>query len=300
MKFNKQSYQRIIATLHDGLYFVDRDRQITYWNRSAEKISGFMADEVVGRRCSDNILSHMDAEGNCLCLDRCPLAFTMEDGQPREAVVYMHHRDGHRVPVSVRTSALTDENGVIVGGVELFTDISGLGANELRVQELEKLALLDNLTRLANRRYLERELQNHFEEKKRLAASFGVLFMDIDLFKQFNDTYGHDVGDEVLKFVANTLVTNSRPFDLYGRWGGEEFIGIIRNCTTAELEVIGNRVRLLIEHAYLIHQGQELRVTVSMGATLFRDGDTLETMIKRADTLMYESKREGRNRLTIG
>lgn len=299
MELNKQTYQRIIDTLHDGLYFVDRDRKITYWNLSAEKISGFTAGEVEGRCCSENILTHIDAEGNCLCLDKCPLAFTMEDGQPREAVVYMHHRDGHRIPVSVRTSPLTDMNGAIVGGVELFTDVSSLSANELRVRELEKLALLDNLTRLANRNYLEKELLSRFEEKKRLATTFGILFIDVDLFKQFNDTYGHDVGDEVLKCVATTLVTNSRPFDLYGRWGGEEFIGIIRNCALEELESIGNRVRLLIEHAYLMHRGKELRVTVSMGATLFRDGDTMESLIKRADTLMYDSKHAGRNRLTI-
>lgn len=220
MNFDEKSYQRIIETLHDGLYFVDRDRRITYWNRSAEKISGFTADEVMGRYCSDNILNHIDGEGNCLCVDKCPLAFTMEDGQPREAVIYLHHRDGHRVPVSVRTSPLTDENGTIIGAVELFTDISNISTNELRVRELERMALLDNLTQLANRNYLEKELQSHFEENKRVGAAFGIMFIDIDYFKRFNDTYGHVVGDEIMKIVANTMVSNARPFDLYGRWGG--------------------------------------------------------------------------------
>lgn len=300
MKLDKQSYQRIFDTLHDGLYFVDLDRKITYWNQSAAKISGFAAAEVVGRSCADNILTHVDGDGNCLCLTKCPLAFTMEDGQPREAVVYMHHRDGHRIPVSVRTSALTDENGIVVGGIELFTDISRQGAHELRVRELERLALLDNLTQLANRNYLEREFQGRFEEMKRLAVSFGVLFIDIDGFKKFNDTYGHDVGDEILKCVANTLMANSRPFDLYGRWGGEEFIGIIRDCSAEKLTTIGNRMRQLVEHAYLIQSGQALRVTISVGATMFRGGDTMESLLKRADALMYESKRAGRNRLTLG
>lgn len=300
MDFDKKSYQRIIDTLHDGLYFVDRDRRITYWNRSAEKISGYAAEEVVGRCCYDNILTHVDGEGNCLCVDKCPLAFTMEDGQPREAVIYMHHRDGSRIPVSVRTSPLVDEDGNIVGGVELFTDISGIGANELRVRELEKLALLDNLTQLANRNYLEKELQSRFEEHKRQRVSFGILFIDIDYFKNFNDTYGHNVGDEIMQSVAKTMVSNSRPFDLYGRWGGEEFIGIIKNCTAAELEEIGERMRWLVENTYIIHHGQEQRVTISVGATLFRDGDTIDRVIRRADTLMYESKRGGRNRLTMG
>jgi len=300
MLFDEKSYQRIIDNLHDGLYFVDLDRKITYWNRSAEVLSGYMASEVVGRCCSDNILTHVDGDGNCLCLDKCPLAHTMEDGQPREAVIYMHHRDGHRIPVSVRTSPLTDENGTIVGGVELFNDVSSLGANELRVRELEKLALLDTLTQLANRSYLEREIEACIEEYRRHRLPFGVIFIDIDHFKKFNDTYGHNLGDEVLRCVANTLVANSRPFDLYGRWGGEEFIGLIRNCTVPELELVGSRMRLMVEKAYVMHQDEELRVTISAGATIYQAPESLDNLLKRADKLMYDSKRGGRNRLTMG
>jgi len=230
----------------------------------------------------------------------CPLAATIVDGKPREAEVYMHHKDGHRIPVSVRVSTLTDAQGKVIGGIELFTDISNQAANELRVKELEKLALLDNLTQLANRNYIEKEIQSRFEEKKRLNVPFGVFFIDIDHFKKFNDTYGHDVGDDVLKFVANTFISNARPFDLYGRWGGEEFIGIIRNINGKDLKLLGNRLRLLIENSYIIHENEKLYVTISIGATLVKDNDTIDSLIKRADTLLYESKTSGRNCLTMG
>ncbi|MBU0673859.1 MAG: sensor domain-containing diguanylate cyclase [Proteobacteria bacterium] len=300
MDLGKSSFEKIVNTLHDGLYFVDRQRTITYWNQSAERISGFCSAEVVGRACSDNILTHVDEHGTCLCLEGCPLAATMEDGILREATVYMHHKDGHRIPVSVRTSPLLDDFGQIIGGVELFTDVSNMAANDLRVKELEKLALLDNLTQLANRHYLERELTSKIDEYRRNALPFGILFMDIDHFKEFNDRYGHDIGDLVLQSVANTFVINSRPFDLYGRWGGEEFIGIVRNITSQVLEHIGNRMRLLVEHAYIAVEGKELKVTISMGATLFHDDDTIDSFLKRADTLLYESKKKGRNCLTFG
>lgn len=300
MRLQEDSFRRIIDNLHDGLYFVDKDRVITYWNKAAERISGFRAEEVVGRSCSDSILTHVDGEGNLLCHGMCPLAACIDDGKPREAEVYLHHKNGHRIPVSVRISTLTDRDGDIVGGIELFTDISNQDANRLRVRELEKLALLDNLTQLANRNFIEREIQSRFEEKKRFNVPFGILFMDIDHFKRFNDTYGHDVGDAVLKFVANTLVANSRPFDLYGRWGGEEFIGIVRNINEADLKNLGNRLRSLVENAYIDHEGERLRVTISIGATLVGGGDTIESLFKRADTLLYRSKSAGRNRLTIG
>ena len=163
MNLEKDSYQRIIENLNDGLYIVNRDRVITYWNKAAEKISGFIADEVVGTSCSDNILTHVDSEGNNLCKGMCPLAATIKDGKPHETEVYMHHKNGHRIPVSVRVSPLTDRSGNIIGGIELFTDISNYAANEIRVQELTKLALLDNLTQLANRNYIEKEIQSRWK-----------------------------------------------------------------------------------------------------------------------------------------
>ena len=300
MELENDAYSRILYNLHDGLYLVDRNRMITYWNKAAETISGYAADEVLGKSCYDSILTHVDSEGNNLCSKGCPLAATIADKKPREVELYLHHKDGHRIPVSVRTNALLDSEGKVVGGIELFADISHQTVNELRIKELEKLVLLDNLTKLANRNHIEKEIQSRFEEKKRLNVPFGIFFIDIDHFKQFNDTYGHDVGDDVLRFVAKTLVANSRPFDLYGRWGGEEFIGIIRNIRNQDLEQLGNRVRLLIESAYIIHKNEKLNVTISIGATLVKENDTIDSLIKRADTLLYKSKTEGRNRLTIG
>lgn len=300
MILDKVSYSRLVDNLNDGLYIVDRDRVIQYWNKAAERISGFTAAEVVGRSCSDNILTHVDGDGNSLCKGMCPVAMTIADGEAREAEIFLHHKDGHRVPVSVRTSTLTDENGDVIGGVELFTDISSLKANELRIKELEEMALLDNITKLANRNYIEKEIFVRFEETKRFGVPFGILFMDIDYFKQFNDTYGHDVGDCVLKFVADTLVRNSRPFDVIGRWGGDEFIGIMRKVSRRQLAYLGNRLRTLVEASYIQTESDKLHVSISIGATLRCDNDSMETLIKRADTLLYESKRAGRNRLTIG
>lgn len=300
MKLEKDVIEKIIENLHDGLYLVDKNRTITYWNKAAEKISGFTSADVVGKSCADNILTHIDIDGNNLCENMCPLLATIEDRARREAHIYMHHKNGHRIPISVRVTPLTDGNGNVIGAIELFTDISNQAANELRVKELEKMALLDNLTQLANRNYITKEFQNRLEEKKRFNMPFGILFIDIDHFKIFNDLYGHDVGDIILKFIANTFIANARPFDFYGRWGGEEFLGIIRNVTGENLESMGNRLRSLIEKSYIMHEDKKLFVTVSIGATLVNDNDSIDTLIKRADIFLYKSKADGRNRLTIG
>ena len=299
MILDRVSYSRLVDNLNDGLYIVDGDRIIQYWNKAAERISGHTAADLIGKPCSDNVLTHVDGDGNSLCIGMCPLLMTMTDGEAREGEVFLTHKDGHRVPVSFRTSTLTNESGNVIGGVELFTDISSLKSIELRIKELEAMALLDGLTKLANRNYIEKEILVRFEEKKRLGIPFGILFMDIDRFKRINDTYGHDIGDLVLKLVADTLLKNIRPFDVIGRWGGEEFIGIIRNISRRQLEDLGNRLRMLVHAACLKTENDKLNVSISIGATSVHDNDSIDTLMKRADALLYESKRAGRNRLTM-
>ena len=154
MNLENISYEKIIENLHDALYFVDLNRIIIYWNKAAEKISGYKASEVVGKSCSDNVLCHVDSDGNSLCKEKCPIAASIADKSPHEAEVYLHHKNGHRIPVSVRVNPLLNEVGEIIGGIELFTDISNNPINELRIKELEKIALTDSLTHLANRNFI--------------------------------------------------------------------------------------------------------------------------------------------------
>lgn len=300
MLMSTEAYRKIIDNLRDGVYIVDRDRRIVYWNKAAERISGFSAEDVIGRGCAENILCHLDDTGANICRGECPLAATIKEGTPRDAEIFLHHKNGHRVPVSVRITALHDQDGKVIGGVEIFSDISSKAADEQRLKELEKLALLDSLTQIANRHYLERELEARLEEMSRYGIPFGVVFMDIDDFKMVNDRYGHDTGDRVLQFVAGTLGVNSRPFDLYGRWGGEEFVGIARNVLASDLRLMGQRLRKLVEKSFLVVDGQNLRVTISIGATMASAADSISSLIQRADALMYQSKAAGKNRLTYG
>ena len=107
---------KIIDRLSEGVYFVDTHRTITYWNKAAETISGFTANEVMGRSCSDNILTHVDSQGESLCLGKCPLEKSILEKIPLEAEIFMHHKDGHRIPVSIKSHSMTDNKGNIIGG----------------------------------------------------------------------------------------------------------------------------------------------------------------------------------------
>ncbi len=129
----------------------------------------------------------------------------MRDGAPREARVWLHHKLGHRVPVRVSVNPIRDREGTIIGAIETFSEDSALVAMRERIAELEERAMLDSLTGVPNRRFLELTLSSRLAEMRRHGAPFVVAFADVDHFKQVNDIYGHGVGDAVLRMIATTL-----------------------------------------------------------------------------------------------
>ena len=297
---NPEFYKDIIDNLYDGVYFVDRDRRITYWNKGAERITGYKADHVKGRLCRDNILNHITANGIELCLTNCPLAASMEDGLPREAEVFLHHRNGHRMPVIVRASPIRNKDGEIIGAVETFSNNEQVIQARRQVDELRQSVFTDPLTDIGNRRYLEEGIHAAKGAADRETSIAGLIFIDIDNFKQINDTYGHEVGDQILLMVVRTLKYNLRSTDLLGRWGGDEFIAIIHDAQKiSTLQDIAKKLRVMVEKSRLDLESTRLSITVSIGATLLQKDETAEDFFRRADQLMYKSKQTGRNQVTV-
>lgn len=296
----RQDCVRLLNALKEGVYIVDGERRILFWNRGAEQITGFRKEEVEGTLCKDNVLNHVNSEGTNLCRGDCPLAVALREGAPKEASLFLLHREGHRVPVSISVIPLEDDEGHVTGAAEVFWEASPEEGLRMRLDELEKLALLDPLTKMPNRRCLETEMDVQFQNWERNGTSFGLLFFDMDNFKRFNDTYGHDVGDVILQAVARTLFSSTRPFDTLGRWGGEEFVGIFPNTGLEVLENVAARLCMLVRNTRVRVGDESLCLTVSVGGTVPKPGDTPGRMLRRADGMMYRSKREGRDRVSVG
>jgi diguanylate cyclase (GGDEF)-like protein/PAS domain S-box-containing protein len=273
---------------------------MTYWNAGAERLSGYSSADAIGKHCFDNFLAHVDETGKPLCTSACPLSAAMADGQAKEAEIYLRHKDGHRVPISVRVLPMRNSAGEIVGAVEVFSDSTAKRRAEKRVGELENLAFRDALTNLPNRRYLELKLAQALQDHQQFGRECGLLLFDLDHFKQVNDVHGHEVGDAVLKAVAETLVQSLRTVDLVGRLGGEEFMVLMPDVQAMVLGDLAERCRLLIAQSSVADGATRVSVTASIGATLLNHTDSAATAIRRADELMYQSKRSGRNRTTAG
>jgi diguanylate cyclase (GGDEF)-like protein/PAS domain S-box-containing protein len=283
-------YRQILERVDEGVYFVDPARRITYWNPAAERITGYTAAEVEGRSCADDVLRHVSETGKPLCLTACPLSAVMRDGRLRQANVYLHHKSGHRVPVVVKGQPIIDAEGRVVGSVELFHQRTSA---HVVVDDPFEVGL-DAVTGLVGRRSGQRRLVAAAASAGADDA-LGVLFVDVDRFKAVNDEHGHAMGDRVLRMVGQTLAHGLRPTDLPVRWGGEEFLVLMPDADVARLATAAERLRMLVESAWLDLPTGRLRVTVSVGATLLRPGEDSSTVVDRADRLMYRAKHAGRN-----
>ena len=290
----------ILDNIYGGVYYVDKNRKIKYWNKEAEEITGFSKEEVIEKHCYDNILKHIDDNGKKLCENGCPLHAAINDGKKREANVYLHHKEGQRVPVIIRIVPLKNEKNEIIGAVELFFENKQVKSLEDKINDLRKENYKDELTDINNRKFLEEVLDEIISRDDIKKDNIAFCFLDIDDFKYINDTYGHLVGDKILSMVAKTLKNNVRHADKAFRWGGDEFALILFDIKNDEkLKKLLKRLQSLINGSFITHKQNELSVTMSFGVAKLKKEDTLKLITKRADKNMYESKKMGKDAITI-
>jgi diguanylate cyclase (GGDEF)-like protein len=166
-----------------------------------------------------------------------------------------------------------------------------------RSETLEHAALTDALTGMQNRRYFDEALRQYLDAFGRIGKPVGLMIFDLDHFKQVNDTHGHDVGDEVLRSVANCLKDMTRYHDVVSRMGGEEFAVVAPNMNIDMLTRLAERIRKGIAAMPILSGNVRLRVTSSVGLAVWDGKESAEEFLRRADMLLYEAKRQGRNRV---
>lgn len=296
---NRIYLRSLVENIFDGLLQVNMEGYITAWNQGAERITGYSSHKIIGQGFREVFPKHLQGTGEQLRENISLISKTMEDGIEREGLTSFKHKEGYYIKLLVRVVALRDETGKIVGIFEIINDNKGLMSIYQQNKRTEETILFDSLTGIGNRAHIESRIRQTLEYIRGSGEYAGVMFMDIDYFKDFNDTYGHLIGDKVLRFVANSLRHHLRTSDSCGRWGGEEFLALIRETSPEGLKAAAEKLRALVSQTTIEENGQHLNVSISIGATSIRETDTLESLIKRADELMYKSKARGRNCVTI-
>ena len=207
--------------------------------------------------------------------------------------IFENVSEGYRVSAIVVGIPVVGESGDVVGAIELFKEKAEKSFLENEIEQLRRLAFVDELTQVLNRRGLEYYLKMKLSEVERFDRIIGVLFIDVDDFKSINDRFGHHVGDKVLRFVAGTLQKNLRISDLVARYGGDEFVAVVELKEQKETEEIAERLKNLIAASHIVENDQIVRVTASIGGVVVKERRDVDEILKRSDELQYESKKKG-------
>src|SRR5450759_3684054 len=297
---DKNTENELVKNLIDGVFYVDLERKITLWNRAAERISGYSSAEVVGQCCDRQMLEYVDSEGRRLCDEDCPLTTTMKDGTCREVSVFLHNKKGYRVPVTVRTTPIKASNGAITGCIETFAESYAQSQVLQELWQTNEVGMTDLLVGVGNERFCEINLSTRIYEFNTFNVGFGVILIDLDLFKNIITTYGEKTGDDVLIMIARTLSGVMRKLDIITRPGNDKFVIIVPNMPADVLKKVTDRLRILVKNSFFESNDAKIAVTASMGATMVKVGDTPASILGRVHSLADESKALGRDRVTIG
>ncbi|MGA1846927.1 GGDEF domain-containing protein [Deferribacter abyssi] len=165
------------------------------------------------------------------------------------------------------------------------------------IKKYKKEAIVDNLTNIYNRNFLDKKLVEEVEKFQRYNSPLSVIMLDIDDFKSVNDNYGHQIGDQVLKYFTNIIKNNIRKVDIPFRYGGEEFLIILPHTSKEQAIVVAERILKELNETVFKIKGNSLKITASIGVTEAKEHDSVDTLIKRVDDLLLKAKREGKNRV---
>ena len=276
----------------EGMLVTDADKVILRVNRAFIDITGYTAEEVIGRQ--PHILSSGRQDANFYA----EMRERINNHDAWKGEIWNRRKNGEVYLEYLTISSVKDQDGTVTNYVGIFNDIT---KSVEAAAEIKHLAFYDSLTGLPNRRLLHDRLKQALASSARSAQQGAVLFMDLDNFKNLNDTLGHNIGDLLLQQVAQRLETCVREGDTVARLGGDEFVVILEDLSqqaieaAAHIEVIANKILAIFREPFQLGV-HEYHCTASIGASIFSDHDyTQDELLKQADIAMYQAKTSGRN-----
>lgn len=281
--------------LFEGVYVLNKQSRIVFWNKGAERITGFSSNETIGRYCYDNLLNHIDVQGRQLYLGAFSYELTLNEGTVQEGEAYIQHHMGYRIPVKIRILPWI-VNDEILGIIEMFIENNESSHAIKRIGSISNKLLRDKLTGLPNRSRFEHYVSEKIRDFEKLSIPFGVAIVDIDNFESVNDIYGRNLGDEMLKLLAETFRHSIKLAEMIGRWQNDEFVFVFTDVNTDSLYLLCEKIRVLSEGSALrTSKVRDVDFSVSVGGAVYRGEDTVDTLIERAGSRLKKAKTRGGN-----
>jgi len=286
---------QILAKAESAVVVVNRNGDIILFNEGAEQVFGYEAREVMGERL-DILLPERFQMQHDLLMQEFGMGDARHKGSDeRSHQVYGRRKDGEEFVASSEIFSLT------LGDERYFATIMrDVSHNRKTEEELLRLAATDPLTGCFNRREFTAIAEREALRANRYHHPLSILMLDLDYFKRLNDTYGHAAGDKALQRFTMICTNALRNVDIFGRWGGEEFVALLPETDLQGATVIAERLRKLTNDNILTFNDHKINFTVSIGIAEFKDGETsVDAALGRADSAVYDAKKAGRNRISV-
>jgi diguanylate cyclase (GGDEF)-like protein/PAS domain S-box-containing protein len=292
LKKREKHLKTITSSLGEGVIVLDKAKKITFMNREAERLLGYQKEELLEKAWFQKI--HCGNENQCASPRECPIHQTMELKKAyRVEEDFFVRKDGTLLPIAYVSTPMIDDNGEIIGFVVVFRDIT---ERKKYNEKIKYQAYHDALTDLPNRRYLIEKLKNELKSAEKHNSQIAVLYLDLDNFKNINDSFGHVMGDLLLKNVAQRLKM-IHPDCFIARLGGDEFAVLLSGNFNVE-EIACKTIQILSQPMKL--ENKEVFVTTSIGISVYpKDGDDEMALIQHADMAMYNAKKKGKNQFSF-
>ena len=288
----------VLEALPVAVYLVNREGKVTLWSAGAEKLTGYLRQDVLGRLCEIEILEHEEA-GSTSPPTASTHPGTLAENVPSHARVSVRCKNGHYLAIRLQSVPLRDEADRPVGTVRTFEPDSPSQFSNRRQDRLGPYGCLDPITGVLNHSMIQARLKESLNLHALYPVPFCVLCYEIDNLPKLIERFGQAAVDAALRVVASAFENGLRPTDFLGRWLDQEFLAILPECGENDVTKVGERLRKLVERASISWWGDTLHTTVSIGATVAHDSDTVSTLLARAENALRQSSKMGGNRVVV-
>ncbi|MFH1157573.1 MAG: sensor domain-containing diguanylate cyclase [Pseudomonadota bacterium] len=288
-------FSGIVERSEDGVVVIDKYHNIVYFNESAQKIFGYAPDEVMDQHLNILLPERFHLRHDLMIEEFGASPTACKHTGQRSHLIFGLRKDGTEFVTG--TAIVRIESKFSRYYAAIVRDISEKKKTE---EELLRLAATDPLTGAFNRREFTALADHEGVRSNRYNRPLSILMLDLDHFKRLNDTYGHAAGDKALQRFTTLCCNTLRTVDVFGRWGGEEFVALLPETDAKGAAVIAERLRKIVSQSVLIHNSQRIVVTVSIGIAQYRSGETtIDAPLGRADAAVYDAKKAGRDRISV-
>lgn len=293
---NESVLRKIFDSLYDGAYFIDKNQQVLLWNKSAEEITGYSAEELLNTYCFDNTLNYLDKDGNDLKAENCPLHQTLFDKKSREAYLFIKHKEGYRIPIHAKISPIMNDNGFIIGAVQIFCRSNLKDTVEKQPVKAAAPEIVQiTSVKLADQIQIEKKLELLFQSSlDKDYETFSILITKLDDPKKHEEQI-----EKIMNILAKTLSVSIGETDLLGRWENHSLLIISTSASKGILNNLAYKLRNLISHTVINTTSGQLKFTISTIATIARKNDTKSSIFERITSIMKKAESKGNNQIVI-